>query len=79
MMDIILSARAAASSPAGPSRSLPPPLDPRIREIIRAAGLADADHDHPEYADRQHEHYDLAGIGHSHDFTHDHFGEFADA
>jgi hypothetical protein len=78
-MDIILSARVAASSPAGPSRSLPPPLDPRIREIIRAAGLADADHDHPEYADRQHEHYDLAGIGPSHDFTHDHFGEYADA
>jgi hypothetical protein len=43
------------------------------------AELADADHDHPEHADRQHEHYDLAGIGHSHDFTHDHFGEFADA
>jgi hypothetical protein len=39
----------------------------RIREEIRAAGLADADHDHPEYADSQHEHYDLAGIGHSHD------------
>jgi hypothetical protein len=45
------------------------------------AELADADHDHdhPEDADRQHEHYDLAGIGHSHDFTHDHFGEYADA
>ena len=55
----------------------------RIREIIQeeiqAAGLADADHDHPKYPDRQHEHYDLAGIDHSHDFTHDHSGEYADA
>ena len=51
-----------------------------IREIIRAAGLAAADHHHhPEYANRQHEHYDLAGIDHSHDFTNDHFGEYADA
>jgi hypothetical protein len=34
----------------------------RIREIIREeiqmAGLADAEHDHPELANEQHEHYD---------------------
>jgi hypothetical protein len=50
-----------------------------VREEIRAAGLADADHDHPELANEHHEHYDYAALGHDHDLTHDHYGEYADA
>jgi hypothetical protein len=52
----------------------------RLREIVReeilAARLSEEDHDHPELA---HDHYHLAPLGHEHDLTHDHYGEYADA
>ena len=51
----------------------------RLREIVReeilAARLSEEDHEHPELA---HDHYGLAPIGHDHDQTHDHYGEYAD-
>lgn len=53
----------------------------RLREIVReeilAARLAEEDHEHPELA-RSHDHYDLALVGHEHDLTHDHYGEYAE-
>jgi hypothetical protein len=52
----------------------------RLREIVReeilAARLSEEDHEHAELA---HDHYHLASLGHEHDLTHDHYGEYADA
>ena len=51
----------------------------RLREIVReeilAARLSEEDHEHPELA---HDHYHLAPLGHEHDLTHEHYGEYAE-
>ena len=36
---------------------------------------AEEDHEHPELA---HDHYHLAPLGHEHDLTHEHYGEYAE-
>ena len=46
-----------------------------VREEILAARLAEEDHERPGLA-RSHHHYDLALLGHEHDFTHDHLGKY---
>jgi hypothetical protein len=51
----------------------------RLREIVReeilAARLSEEDHEHPDLA---HDHYHLAPLGHEHDLTHEHYGEYAE-
>lgn len=52
-------------------------LEERVRQLVRdeidMAGLADANHDHRDYAGEYHAHHELADRGH------DHEGQYAEA